>query len=153
MTDTLTEKKRVYTSKSSNQKLVYQPEKYLYDNNGARRGAELGKYVEFQNHTFIADEESAAKLGLSFEELCAFIESRDGYNATNAPNAIWSSDAPPDEVSPTFKEVSDAIFAAVTDVDSDRIGEIIKQERDTHNRPQVLQMARAALEQLAGGSE
>ncbi len=151
MTDTLTKRERIYSSKCHNQILTVKPQRVLRDSNGDSYGLTPVRHVVFSNHQFVANEEAAAALEMTYEELIQFIESRPGFNATNAPNAIWSEDTPPDEVSPTFAELSEAILAAATAEDVEALGRIIEQERETHNRAQVIQMARGALSLLAKG--
>ena len=147
MTTTLT-KKQSYISKGPNQQLWIEQPRDLRDENGRKYGQTDLKAVIFEDHRYEATEEKAEKLGFTFDELIAFIEGQPTMNVD-----IWLESAPPDEQSPTLKEQTEKIFAAVVKLDPDAIGKLMEDERATHNRQSVLQVASAALEQLQSEGE
>lgn len=142
---TTTTSPRTFIAKCHNLVLVIEPARDLRDENGRRYGTQPPVAVEFTDHLFTADEKSAAALGMSLGELIEWLHAHEMFNS-----AVWDEAAPPDAVSPTIKEVSADIFAAVERQDPDAIAKIIERERGTHGRGSVLQTAQAALEQIAG---
>lgn len=148
MESTLTKKQRRFNSKVHNQILWIEPPRDLRDESGRKYGETPLRAVEFTDHIFIADEDSAQKLGMTYEELVEWLQSHAEMNTS-----IWDEGAPPDEAEPSVKEQSRRIFAAVRNLDPDAIAALMEEERATHDRPAVLQTATAALEQLRDEGE
>lgn len=145
---TLTKKQHSFISKQPNYQLWIQQPTYLRDDQGRVYGTTDLKAVIFEGHTYTADEDKAAALGMTFDELVAWIQNHDTINVE-----VWDGDKQPEELSPSIKEQSERIFAAVAKFDPDAIDKLMQEERDTHNRSAVLQVATAALEQLQSEGE
>ncbi len=141
-------KQRTFLSHCHNQILVIEQADSLRDHNGRKYGETPSKQIEFVDSQFAVTDESAAKVGMRFDELIEWLHGHELFEAVE--RGIWDEGAPPDELLPTIKDVSAEIFNAVAHQDPDEIVAIKDRERATHNRGAVLQTADAALEQLAG---
>lgn len=148
MSKTLTKKQHAFISKQPNYQLWIEQPHDLRDEYGKKYGQTPLKAVIFENNRFVVTDESAEAVGMTYDELIDWIRSHETINAE-----VWDEGAAPDEQSPTFKERSDAIFAAVAKLDPDAVAAIRDDELATHNRGGVIQMCVAALEQLQSEGE
>jgi len=149
MSNTLTKQKQHrFISKQHNYQLWIEQPRDLRDENGRKYGQTPLKAVEFAENQYTADEAEAERLGMTFDELVKWIQEHPEMNTS-----IWDEGTPPEAQSPTVKEQSEAIFAAVRKLDPDAIAALMDDERATHNRQAVLQVATVALEQLQGEGE
>lgn len=144
--ETLT-KQRTFIAHCHNQVLVIEQARDVRDDVNKKIGVIPSKQIEFADSQFIVTDESAAKVGMTFDELVRWLHDHEQFEAVE--RGIWDEGAPPDELLPTIKEVSTAIFAAVARQEPDELMAIKERERATHNRLAVLQTADAGLEQLA----
>lgn len=148
-TKTLTTKQtRTFLSRSPNQQLWIESPHDLRDEHGRKYGQSPLRAVIFENNRYEATPEKAEALGMGFDELIDWIHNHALMNV-----GVWDEAAPPSELSPTIKEQSERIFAAVAKLDADAIGKLMDEERATHDRQAVLQVATAALEQLQSEGE
>lgn len=145
---TLTKKQQAFISKQPNYQLWIEQPRYERDDLGRQVGVTPLKAVIFENNRYVADEEKAAQLGMTYDELVKWIETHDAIGTE-----VWPEGVNPGDLSPTVKERSTAIFAAVAKLDPDAIAAIREDELATHNRPGVIQMCVAALEQLQSEGE
>lgn len=148
MSKTLTKKQHAFISKQPNYQLWIEQPHDLRDERGVKYGQTPLKAVIFENNRFVVTDESAEAVGMTYDELIDWIKSHEVINAE-----VWDEGAAPEEPSPTYKDRSDAILAAVRKFDPDAIAAIRDDELATHNRPAVIQMCVAALEQLQDEGE
>jgi len=148
MTKTLTKKQHAFIAKQPNYQLWIEQPHDLRDEYGKKYGQTPLKAVIFEDNRFVVTDESAEKVGMTYDELVGWIRNHPDMNSQ-----VWDEGAAPEEVSPTYKERSEAIFAAVAKLDPDAIAAIRDDEVATHNRPAVIQMCVAALEQLQSEGE
>lgn len=145
---TLTKKQQAFISKQPNYQLWIEQPRDLRDENGRKYGQTDLKAVIFENNRYVADEEKAEKIGWTFDKLVSWIQNHEVIGTE-----VWAEGINPGDLSPTIKERSTEIFAAVAKLDPDAIAAIRADELATHNRPTVIQMCVAALEQLQSEGE
>lgn len=97
--------------------------------------------VEFENHLFEAKSQT----------LIDWLRGRPTFNVVG-PSGFYEQGAAPDEPRPTLAEQSVALAKATAEADVDRINEVLRLEKDTHNRVPIIQAAEAALRSFAEGS-
>ncbi len=141
--NTLT-KQRTFFSKCPNQILVVRQPRPLRDENGRQYEMVPQLSIDFEGNYFIADEASAAKVGMTMDELVAWLYKHEMFNA-----GIFE-DAPPETQEPSIEVQSKAIIGAAMRQDPDSIQALLEEERATHDRPAVVHAAVAALESIAG---
>jgi len=96
--------------------------------------------VEFVNHIFSTEDPT----------LVSWLRDHKNFN-TNAPGGFYEVGAAPDEPKPTRAEQSKRIAKASAALDAVQLTEIIDGECDTHNRPEVIDAAEAALQVILEG--
>lgn len=97
--------------------------------------------VEFINHSFSTDD----------ARLIEWLRNHRNFNA-NVPGGFYEQGAAPDEPQPTMDQQMKQIKAASGKADIDGLKAVLDLERETHNRPVIVQAAEAALLAFAGGS-
>jgi len=146
---TLTKKQtHTFISRQPNYQLWIEQPLALRDDAGRKYDQTPFKAVAFENNRYVADEEKAEKVGMTFDQLVEWIQNHEAMGTE-----VWDEGAPPSELSPTIKEQSERIFAAVAKFDPDALAKLMQEERATHDRQAVIQVATAALEQLQSEGE
>lgn len=136
-----------FIAKCPNQILVMEQAYDLRDENGRKYGVKPNKQIEFENEVFVADESSAARIGVPLEDIIDHIRNHELFGVSIYEDSI------PEALEPSVESQVKDIYAAASKNDPEAINAIIQGERDTHNRVAVLATARAALEQIAGETE
>lgn len=136
-----------FIHKCPNQILYVKGPRYERNSQGDRIGIDEGTQIHFEGNQFRADEEAAAKLDMSLEELLAFLRGHEMFNASMFENAM------PEDASPSVKDQTRAIWDAQERRDPDAINELLTEERATHDRPAVIEMGTIALETIARNPE
>lgn len=98
--------------------------------------------VEFENHVFDTSD----------PKLIEWLRGRDTFNVVG-PSGFYEQGAAPDEPRPTLAEQAVKIARASAEADVDAINDVLRLEKDTHNRVPIIQAAEAALRSFAEGSE
>lgn len=156
MTATATETETViFNSKSPNQILTRRPERHVPDGFGGRipltesewfaQQEEKGEpfddapwKVEFKDHVYKAKHPTIIEWLRKHDKL-----------GSSGPSGFYEADPLPEDLKPTQIEQFKAIAKAQDDSDWDQIVAIQEQERQTHNRPVVIEAAEAAKSVLA----
>jgi hypothetical protein len=159
------QKTRVFIAEQHNYKLFHGMPSYIRDSKGDRIGQTPDTMVEFESNVFTADEASAFKAGFVIPEVRAQDTDEIIEPARGDVDALiqWLRSHPdfgfkifedslPESEEPTAETQANAIWAAVEADDQEALNEVIALERETHNRPPVLAMARAATERITGES-
>lgn len=161
-----------FTSISPNQVLTRRAERHVDNGLGGKeiltereyfqrmedKGEEFDRTpwkVEFDNHIFTVDETYKRERGLSESEvqnLLKWLRNHHAFNV-NAPSGFYEQGAAPDEPQPTLAHQMKRIAETTAEADVDSLQAVLDLERNTHNRPAILQAAEAALRTFAGGSE
>lgn len=102
-----------------------------------------GKHVQFQNNMFVANEASAEKIGMSLDELLAFLRGHENFNM-NRTGGFWEEGAAPDEPRPTLTDQMRAVATASAAGDLDLLSAIRGVEEETHKRHAVFAAIEAA---------
>lgn len=137
-----------FVSRASNLRLVSDPEAVVRNDRGQVVKNYAGSAVEFQNSRFTVDADD--KIMYRGEEVptVEFLRNHPTFNVD-----FWELGNAPDEPKPTLAEQNEAIYAAAGKRDVNAIAKIVEEEKRTHNRSQVLQVAEAALIAIAGANE
>lgn len=91
--------------------------------------------VEFQNHMFETDDP-------------VLIEWLRAHNLFENVKGFWEQGAAPDEEQPTLAAQMDSLNDASAAYDRSAVEAVIAEEKNTHNRTAVLQVADAALRRI-----
>ena len=127
-----------FLAKAAEQRLVVEPAWQTFGPTGRIMQADQGKAVEFEAHRFTTDD----------PELIEWLRSHRLFNVS-----FWEEGAAPDEPKPTVAEQQKAIASAAVRQDVEKLADVIRVEKETHNREPVLLAAEAALEEIAGEDE
>lgn len=95
--------------------------------------ADAGEHVQFESHEFKTDDPKVVEALRDYE----------GYNLY-----FWEDGKAPNEPQPRTKDQLEAIIKAQAVLDADAINAVLKVERETHNRPLVIDTAEAALDAI-----
>lgn len=96
--------------------------------------------VQFEKHLFTTDH----------PKLIAWLRQHSKLNF-NGPSGFYEDGNAPNEPKPRMQDQMAAIIDAQGDLDVERLQDVLKVERDTHNRPVIIQAAEAAIRKLAEG--
>lgn len=142
-------KPATFVSRSPNQRITIEnSSRIVMDiNNRMVKPNSTGKHVQFEKSYFVANEESAAAIGLPLEELLDFLRSHENFNL-NRPGGFWEEGAAPDEPQPTLADQMKAIGRAAAAGDINALEQVRQTELETHNRVAVLQGVDEAEETL-----
>lgn len=139
-----------FYSRSPNQRLTFEPPDVERNERGRVIRRITGKAVQFENGLYVWDpSDSSRDEWERSEEALEFLRAHEKLNAQRE-GAFWEKGAAPDEPRPTLADQQAAITTAAVAKNADALSEIIEQERDTHNRDSVIELAELALEQVQG---
>lgn len=135
---TKTNGKVTFIAKCHNQVLTVRKANTVRNFAGEVVNKDPGLRIEFQQHLFTTED----------PELIEFVRNHRFFNSQ-----ITEEGNEPDRIRPSLRERIDAIMAASAGHDPDALVDIIEDERATHNRVDVIEVAEQALERMAEAVE
>ena len=132
-----------FYSRSPNLRLVFEPEDIQRNERGRVTDRFAARDVQFEKGMYVWDPQK------DDEEILDWLREHPKLNSTRE-SAFWEKGNAPNEARPTLAERQLAITTAAVAKDADALNEIIEDERETHNRDSVIDLATVALEQVTG---
>lgn len=136
-----------FVSRAVDLRVIADPEDFVRNERGQIIKSYPGYAIEFQNNTYTVakpDEETVEYLGEKVKTV-DFLRDHPGFNVD-----FWEVGNAPGEPKPTVDEQNARIIRALAARDAEEILEVVREERETHQRETVYNAAETALESIAG---